>query len=175
MILSTRKNSTVEDEFHALPEIIFDVEAVTIEAHYSDELSAHRAKRIWIETLESHFLLDEESDYLIGIQDITEDDQCFALLCHFSSACARYAFWRLTNEQAPEAQYVLETAHIPFTSESWLEFQASGDLRDIARESIGNPLSLDSTGREIRVNKRWFDTFENMLDKLVKSFDPSEK
>ena len=37
----------------------------------------------------------------------------FMLRAHFVSACARYAFWRLTNCQAPETQYIMETAHIP--------------------------------------------------------------
>jgi hypothetical protein len=35
------------------------------------------------------------------------------LTCEFSTACGRYAFWRLTNSQSPESQYLIETAHIP--------------------------------------------------------------
>ena len=171
-MLSNRNHSKLEEGPHGVPQIFFDVEAIAIEARYGDELSAHRAKRVWAETLESHFLLDESADYLVGVSPHEEEELCFVLRCHFSSACARYAFWRITNNQAPEAQYVLETAHIPFTSDSWLEFQASSDLRDLASEADPNPLSLDPKNRSVQLNKKWFEKFEDMLDKIVRSFDP---
>ncbi|MCB0328020.1 MAG: hypothetical protein KDD70_00110 [Bdellovibrionales bacterium] len=175
-MLTTRKYSFSDSSSPQLSEIIFDVEAIAIQARYADELSAHRAKRVWIETLESHFLLDCESDYLIAVNiDNSGEDLAFILRCHFLSACARYAFWRITNDQAPEAQYVLETAHIPLSEDSWLGFQTSDDLRELANESSDNPLSIDHASKSVNLNKKWFDSFESMIDKIVRSFDPNDK
>ena len=116
-------------------EILFDKDTITLFARYHDELSAHRSKRVWVETFESHFLLEQGTDYQLEVKkEDTELETFFVLRCKFISACARYAFWRITNQQAPEAQYVLETAHIPFTDESWLDFHASSDLREFTTE-----------------------------------------
>ena len=157
-------------------EILFDKDAITLFARYHDELSAHRAKRIWIETYESHFLLEEDGDYRLEVaKEESELEVFFVLRCKFISACARYAFWRITNQQAPEAQYVLETAHIPFTDESWLDFHVSSDLREFVSEEEfvvkESPLSIDLENKSVRVNRNWFKTFEAMVDKIVKSFD----
>jgi hypothetical protein len=157
-------------------EILFDKESVTLFARYHDELSAHRAKRVWVETFESHFLLEADGDYRLEVaRDESEIEVFFVLRCRFISACARYAFWRITNQQAPEAQYVLETAHIPFTEESWLDFHVSSDLREFVSEEEfvvkESPLSIDLENKSVRVNRKWFQTFEAMVDKIVKSFD----
>src|SRR5438552_3022420 len=82
----------------------FDSEAVTLQGQYGDELSLHRAKRKWTSILEINFLLESEYDYFIQ-HESKLDAQKFALQCRFTTACGRYAFWRLTNDQAPEAQY----------------------------------------------------------------------
>jgi hypothetical protein len=92
--------------------VSYDPETASLEGSYSDELSAFRAKKIWKNTLESVFLLDDEFDFKLSIKgDISTSS--FYLSCKFTTACGRYSFWRLTNNQAPEAQYSLETAHIP--------------------------------------------------------------
>ena len=87
----------------AKPGLIYDAEGVTLFGKYSDELSAHRAKREWQEVLGSHFLLENERDYELGAFCSLEENQ-FLLSCNFVSACGRYAFWRLVNRQAPEAE-----------------------------------------------------------------------
>ena len=56
------------------------------------------------------------------------EEGVFTLQCEFVSACGRYAFWRLTNNQAPEAQYLIETAHIPNAELREAEFHAASDL-----------------------------------------------
>jgi hypothetical protein len=95
-----------------LPALQFDVHALSLHGVYSDELSAHRAKRSWIRSLDQNFLLDRGSDYeMLMSSDL--DQGRFCVKCNFTSACGRYAFWRLVNNQAPEVQYLLETAHVP--------------------------------------------------------------
>jgi hypothetical protein len=83
--------------------LIYDADAVTLLGKYSDELSAHRSKRSWIELLNSYFLLEPDRDYDIFVEAILEEEH-FVLSCFFTSACGRYAFWRLVNQQAPEAE-----------------------------------------------------------------------
>jgi len=84
-------------------ELVFDAEGATIIGHYENELAAHRAKRQWSEILKSYFLLENERDYETSVISCPESDY-FVLYCFFTSACGRYAFWRLVNNQAPEAE-----------------------------------------------------------------------
>lgn len=83
--------------------LIYDADTITLLGKYSNELSAHRAKRSWIELLNSYFLLEPERDYELFVESIIEE-QHFVINCFFTSACGRYAFWRLVNQQAPEAE-----------------------------------------------------------------------
>ncbi len=83
--------------------LIFDADAVTLLGKYSDELSAHRAKKKWIEVFNTYFLLDSERDYEMQVHS-SLSDMSFVIHCSFTSACGRYAFWRLINHQAPEAE-----------------------------------------------------------------------
>ncbi|MCB0325707.1 MAG: hypothetical protein KDD69_19130 [Bdellovibrionales bacterium] len=83
--------------------LIYDADGVTLLGKYADELSAHRAKRQWAEVLSSYFLLEKERDYdMWVVSDI--GNGYFVRSCCFVSACWRYAFWRLINHQAPEAE-----------------------------------------------------------------------
>jgi hypothetical protein len=109
-------------------DIRFDPERVVLQGVYRDQLSAYRARKIWVETLSSNFLLDSGHDYEISVESRVKDGQFF-LNCSFTSACGRYAFWRLTNEQAPEAQYLIETAHIPHSELCADDFFAAPDLK----------------------------------------------
>lgn len=112
------------------PGLRFDTETIIIQGVYDDELSAHRAKGIWTETLESYFLLESGQDFLVSL--VTEPSgNRFMLRAHFVSACARYAFWRLTNSQAPETQYILETAHIPICESRHDDILSVPDMRPL--------------------------------------------
>jgi hypothetical protein len=93
-------------------DVIFDVDTLTLAGIYNDELSAHRAKKRWAQTLQDCFLLDTDTDIRIEVKSDRENLR-FLLSCEFLSSCARYAFWRLTNNHVPEAAYLLEIAHIP--------------------------------------------------------------
>jgi hypothetical protein len=108
------KDSLIEltAALHAQNTVSFDPDAAILEGHYTDELSLHRAKKVWKETLEYHFLLEDKHDFAFQIEGDISNSK-YTLTCNFKSSCGRYAFWRLTNNQSPEAQYTLETAHIP--------------------------------------------------------------
>lgn len=90
----------------------YDSESIAVDGRYADELSAFRARRAWTEILETNFLLERDHDYSLETASHL-NEQRFHLRCTFMTACGRYAFWRLINDQAPEIQYLLETAHVP--------------------------------------------------------------
>jgi len=104
--------SDFTEEFSGREEVCFDAERVVLEGYYNDELSAHRAKRVWKDTLLNYFLLEPGHDFKLQIR-FESGQKRYSLTCAFMTACARYSFWRLTNDQTPEAQYLIETAHIP--------------------------------------------------------------
>ncbi len=86
--------------------LIYDADSVTLIGKFSDELAAHRAKKRWTEVLKSHFLLDTERDFELIVSS-SHENSLYAVVCTFVSACGRYAFWRLINRQAPEAELKL--------------------------------------------------------------------
>ncbi len=99
------------------PGLIFDADGVCLFGKHQDEMSAWRSKRRWVEVLHDYFLLELERDYDIEvISDL--HTMTFAVSCTFSSACGRYAFWRLINHQAPEAEKKLGgLSHQPAASQ----------------------------------------------------------
>ena len=86
--------------------LVFDADGVAVIAKYRDELAAYRARRRWVDVLHRYFLLEKARDYELSILAVAENNY-FVLNCFFISACGRYAFWRLVNEQAPEAEHQL--------------------------------------------------------------------
>lgn len=118
------------NEICSIEGVQFDPESVSLVGLYKDELSLHRARKNWREVLESNFLLEPDYDYQISHLKNTEK-LSFLLRCTFLTACGRYAFWRLTNDQAPEAQYIIETAHIPNSELRQPEFLGAPDLKPV--------------------------------------------
>jgi hypothetical protein len=93
----------------------YDAERLILEGAYLDEITAYRARRRWIQTFETNFLLEGDHDFRLKV--VFEDESGrFFVRCSFLTACGRYAFWRLTHHQAPEVQFMLETAHLPFVA-----------------------------------------------------------
>ncbi len=93
----------------------YDAERLILEGAYLDEITAYRARRRWIQTFETNFLLEGDHDFRLKV--VFEDEGSrFFVRCTFLTACGRYAFWRLTHHQAPEVQFMLETAHLPFVA-----------------------------------------------------------
>lgn len=109
--------------------VCFDPDANSIYGNYNDEISAYRARKAWVETLKFNFNLEDNFDFLLTVNE--SDQETFVLSCKFVSATSRYAFWKITNHQAPEAQYVIETAHIPICDERYEEILTAPDLRSI--------------------------------------------
>ena len=131
------------DDFSERECVSFDPEALALEGNYNDELSAHRAKRSWTNVLETTFLLDKGHDFKLRV---VNPEANYLLRCEFTTACGRYAFWRLTNNQAPEAQYQIETAHIPNAEAHALNLLHAADMQR-ASESDQDPVS--SSARSI--------------------------
>lgn len=86
--------------------VVFDAESVALLGKFNDELSAYRTRKKWVDVLSSYFLLERDRDYELEIKFLDEEEH-FILSCTFISACGRYAFWRLINHQAPEAEQKL--------------------------------------------------------------------
>lgn len=84
--------------------LTFDSGAALLIATYNNEISAYRAKREWKAVLNAYFLLDAERDYEMWVTPVEEEPCTFLLTCMFQSACGRYAFWRIINDQSPEAE-----------------------------------------------------------------------
>lgn len=122
-----------QDTYPVLPGVRFDADRVTLEGIYPDDFSLFRAKKNWSDILEYHFLLDSKRDFNFRFErDLTLG--VFTLRCEFQSACGRYAFWRLTNYQAPEAQYQIETAHIPDSKSRQYDLLSAPDLKPVNPE-----------------------------------------
>lgn len=126
-MVSMRDDTVKVDEFRRSEGVSFDPEEVVLEGVYRDELSAYRARRVWREALESNFLLEVKHDFNLSV-DFEEEAGQFKLRCDFGTACGRYAFWRLTHNQAPETQYLIETAHIPLCESRQQELVSAADL-----------------------------------------------
>ena len=79
----------------------YNTDNISIISQFADEMSVYRCRRTWTEILGNHFLLEKDRDFKMSI---LVSESPFVLTCEFNSACGRYAFWRLINHQAPEAE-----------------------------------------------------------------------
>jgi hypothetical protein len=112
----------------------YDAEKLILEGIYLDEVSAYRARRSWIKTFEMNFLLEEIHDFKVKVV-FESDEGRYHVQCTFTSACGRYAFWRLTHHQAPEVQFTLETAHLPhITSLRFEEPSIESEIESVSPE-----------------------------------------
>jgi hypothetical protein len=142
--------------------VCFDPEGLALHGVYGDEISLHRAKVRWSESLKANFLLEETKDFEFERQvDITQPR--FILQCRFLTACGRYAFWRLTNEQAPEAQYEIETAHIPVSIAKREEFLHAPDLR-----SVHDDPRLTGLEDALALNRSFKEWLQEAIRKITK-------
>lgn len=136
--LPNQEHNYQESEDDNQPGVWFDPNEAVLEGTYLDELSAYRARRVWTETFETNFLLEPNYDFFFHVVHNQERTK-FTLKCDFSSACGRFAFWRLTRNQAPEVQYMIETAHIPINDERRAEMVLAPELQN-------DPLILGGAG-----------------------------
>lgn len=130
----------------------FDSESISLEGRYTDELSVFRARKNWVEAFENSFLLDSGHDYVIKARSNLSEGK-FTLRCDFLSACGRYAFWRLINHQAPDVQYLIETAHLPNCESAHPDFISAPDLTSVRDNS---PLVAPRRRTYSRRRAGWF-------------------
>lgn len=142
-------------------DVIFDVDTLTLAGVYNDEVSAHRAKKRWIQTLQDCFLLDTDTDIKIRVKGDLSNHR-YLLSCEFVSSCARYAFWRLTNNHVPEAAYLLEIAHIPESINQ--DFSEGADIRAAMEKE------LQSIEERIYEQKGILQKIGELTKNLVKTF-----
>lgn len=140
----------------------FDAESVVLIGSYSDELSAFRARRAWVAAFESSFLLDKGHDYELHMLAKAEEHR-FYLSCQFLTACGRYAFWRLVNEQVPEVQYLIETAHIASGASRQAEIAAAPDLGDVTPAILGGSLGMRDPESKRSIISRLFTQLKSLF------------
>lgn len=128
--------------------VTYDSEAVSLDGRYTDEISLHRAKKLWRQVLEGSFLLESNHDFKL-MSSCSPDSGSFTLSATFLSACGRYAFWRLINNQSPEAQYLIETAHIPQCESRSEDFLRAPDLRPHIKKSLDKSAEDNSTSASL--------------------------
>lgn len=145
--------------------VTFDPQETSLQGSYVDELSAYRARKGWAEALEAHFLLDAEQDFQTEVKSDL-DRNVFTLNCYFHSACARYAFWRLTNNQAPEAQYLIETAHIPQCEAHLDDFIRAPDMMSKLEANSALLGRLNSSTSAMEECSSLINRIKNLVKKL---------
>ena len=109
--------------------VCFNPEKCEVYGNYSDEISAYRAKKNWNDALTINFQLNSSTDYSMEITDTNHGT--YLLTCTFHSSTSRYAFWKITNHQSPEVQYIIETAHIPLCDSRYDEIIRAPDMCSI--------------------------------------------
>lgn len=132
-----------------------------ITGHYSHELSLYRAKKLWEQVLEEYFLLDRNTDFLLQTK-INHEKGEFSLWCFFTSACGRYACWRVSHQHAPEALALIEIAHIPRSPSKDFERLFAPN----AQISHSEPPPSVEIG--LKAGMGIMDTVKNLLSKIVK-------
>ncbi len=133
--------------------LIYDADTVSLIGKYTDELSCYRARKNWVELFSNYFLLESDRDYNILVESDL-DSGVFIINCIFTSACGRYAFWRLVNQQAPEAEQKLGETVI---------------LNDCSLESKKDECTVWVTGALDDQIRQTRDT-QNLLDRIIKLF-----
>jgi hypothetical protein len=140
--------------------VCFNPDSNTIIGNYNDQISAYRARKCWQEALRLHFNLENGSDFKITVHSQSED--IFNISCQFISATARYCFWKITNNQSPEVQYVIETAHIPMCEARYEEILKAPDLKSI----YDLPL-VTAPKKDLVENKKSPKSFSTILRKVL--------
>jgi hypothetical protein len=144
----------------------YDSDRLVLSGVYLDEITAYRARKRWIEALEKNFLLEERHDFNIKVR-AAHGGKHFKVRCDFLTACGRYAFWRLTNHQAPEVQFLLETAHLPHLGLDEFEKISCLGEEHVAACTPATSISEQPRSRQSRMGwGRAFGVFRTMARKV---------
>lgn len=154
--MATDFGSATVDRDTSKAGLSFDADTITLSGRFSDEIAAYRARAIWKEVFNSYFLLDKERDYEMKVE---HHGHHYVLVCLFSSACGRYAFWRMINGQAPDAENKLYAPNM--VSEKCTKF-----LLGAAWKSGTNvPYTLSPNNRQERRRKSFFRALLGVLQR----------
>jgi hypothetical protein len=154
----------------------YDPERLVIEGVYQDEVTAYRARRRWIEALEKNFLLEESLDFSLKVRR-SRGGRNFRVRCDFLTACGRYAFWRLTHHQAPEVQFLLETAHLPHSIPSFARVEEGFEEESFGFDAHGKAGELECSQQSTDEDpmKSVLQRLVNGIQGLVKRFSTLSK
>ena len=164
MSLNSQSNAPSEFNFtnvdirKAKQGLIYDAEGIALLGKFGDQISAYRAKKEWHKILNSHFILEPEKDYELKVHCSLENN-LFFINCTFISACGRYAFWRLINRQAPEAEQKLNSSgeKIQKPNKGFLASQESKEtsfvISSIEEQILNNQENKSLIGRLIHLFK----------------------
>lgn len=110
--------------------VFFDSDTFVLQGYYEFELAQRRALKNWTQAIEDCLLLTNQSDFKVSY---CNDLNSFRISCEFVSATGKYAFWKLINGQAPDAQYQIEIAHIPNGKQNRDLVVSAPDLQSIKK------------------------------------------
>lgn len=141
--------------------ISYAQETFEIVGEYKDEVSLYRAKKFWKMAFADIFLLENNHDFKFKIKKDRTSSK-FTLTCEFITACGRYAFWRINNNQNPEVKCVIETSHLPNIFQDY-------------EEMINKPNPLLGLNEEIFSNiEKKANNVSNILKKIIKKISKNK-
>lgn len=173
MAMTPETNLSLSESRRGKPSIVFDAASVALLGKFSDELSAYRTRKKWFDVLHSYFLLEQERDYEMNVE-CSHDENKYVLTCGFTSACGRYAFWRLINHQAPDAEVKLchTVATATIGEERVAVIRAHSDRTTVSNERfpwIMTGTSPDTKEKRTGTPKRISAIIDKLLGTLLQS------
>ena len=161
--MGTELSNAVVDHEPSKPGLVFDADTITLSGKFLDELSAYRARKRWKELFASYFLLENDRDFEMSVKP-SQSGAHHLLVCSFCSACGRYAFWRMINKQAPDAEARLYAPNmINETSARFL-------LGSIWNNTGGNTPYVYSGAGQSWKRPRKNSFFQNVFSRIHKTF-----
>ena len=75
---------------------------------FDSEFTAYSARRHWINLFYKYFALEKDKDYILCVdKEDTSHGEKYELNCEFISPNGKYAFWKLLNKKAIQAEIEL--------------------------------------------------------------------
>ena len=75
---------------------------------FDTEFTAFSVRRLWINLFQKYFSLEKDIDYNLHVNKEDDGgDEKYNLNCEFTSPNGKYAFWKLINKKAIQAEIEL--------------------------------------------------------------------
>jgi len=75
---------------------------------FDAEFTAFSVRRMWINLFKKYFSLEKDKDYYVYVdKNTTGNNETYELNCEFTSSNGKYAFWKLLNKKAFQAEIEL--------------------------------------------------------------------